>query len=320
MRVLLRFVLLCSIAMAHYPGHAQADPPAVTPDVKAKAGEYVAQGLAAQEAGDYDAAIGFYTKAHQLTQHPVLLFNIAQAHRLAGRIDQALAHYQKYLDADPKGAQARTARELVAELEARKAEEARRADDARKLDEARKAEEARKLDEWRRADEARTAEEVRRLEAARRAEEARVEQARKAEAARNAEPPGMARPINPPVEVTATSTTTPPPGRNLRIAGLLSGGTALIAFSVGIGFGLRAQGIDDELSRPMAPYSRDKEADGKRANQIAITGYVSSAVLLAVGATLYLLGESRDRHERSVAIAPVVSEQLTGLAISGSLP
>jgi tetratricopeptide (TPR) repeat protein len=302
MRVLLRFVLLCSIAMAHYPGHAQADPPAVTPDVKAKAGEYVAQGLAAQEAGDYDAAIGFYTKAHQLTQHPVLLFNIAQAHRLAGRIDQALAHYQKYLDADPKGAQARTARELVAELEARKAEEAR------------------KLDEWRRADEARTAEEVRRLEAARRAEEARVEQARKAEAARNAEPPGMARPINPPVEVTATSTTTPPPGRNLRIAGLLSGGTALIAFSVGIGFGLRAQGIDDELSRPMAPYSRDKEADGKRANQIAITGYVSSAVLLAVGATLYLLGESRDRHERSVAIAPVVSEQLTGLAISGSLP
>jgi tetratricopeptide (TPR) repeat protein len=291
MRVLLRFVLLCSIAMAQFPLRAHADP--VSEEVKAKANDYVAQGLASQEAGDYDAAIGYYSSAYQLLPHPVLLFNMAQAHRLAGRIDQALGLYQKYVDDDPKGSQARTARELIAELKARKAEEARRADEAHKADEARRAEETRK------------------------AEEARVEQARKVEEARTAEPPGKTNPTSLPAEVTATSTPPQPPGRNLRIAGLLTSGAALIAFSVGIGFGLRAQSIGDELSRRMAPYSRDKEADGKRANQIAITGYASSGVLLAVGATLYLLGQSRDHSEQAVTIAPMVSEQLTGIAISG---
>src|SRR5262245_54914867 len=157
MRVLLRFVLLCSIAMVH-PLFAHADP--VSEEVKAKANEYVAKGLASQEAGDYDAAIGFYSSAYQLLPHPVLLFNIAQAHRLAGRIDQALGYYQRYLDEDPRGAQARTARELVAELKKRKAEEARRSDEARKIDEARKAEEARRAEEARKVEEARNAEAV----------------------------------------------------------------------------------------------------------------------------------------------------------------
>jgi tetratricopeptide (TPR) repeat protein len=310
MRVLLRFVLLCSIATAHYARPAHADPPVISADVKAKASEYVTKGLAAQEAGDYDAAIAFYSKAHQLTLHPVLLFNIAQAHRLAGRIDQALGLYQKYLDEDPKGAQAKTARDLVVELKARKAEEARRADDARKLEDARRAEEARRADEARRVEEARSAEVARTVEAA------RVEQARKAEQMRKTEPPRQADAT--PAVAAATSTSQPSPGRNLRIAGLLSGGAAAIAFSVGIGFGLRAQSIEDELSRPMAPYSRDREAEGERANQIAITGYATSGVLLALGATLYLIGNRRDSAEQAIAIAPVVSEQLAGLVISGS--
>jgi tetratricopeptide (TPR) repeat protein len=291
MRVLLRFVLLCSIAMAQSPLRAHADP--ASDEVKAKANDYVAQGLASQEAGNYDAAIGFYSNAYQLVPHPVLLFNIAQAHRLAGRSDEALALYQKYLNEDPKGAQAKTARELVAELKARKAEEARRAEEARKVEEARNAETARK------------------------AEEARVEQAGKAQEMRKTQPTRQAD-ATPAVAAAATSTSQPSPGRNLRIAGLLSGGAAVIAFSVGIGFGLRAQNIEDELSRPMAPYSRDREAEGERANQIAITGYATSGVLLSLGATLYLIGNRRDSAEQAIAIAPVISEQLAGLVISGS--
>src|SRR6185503_18755441 len=154
----LRFVLFGSIAMALYPLHGRADPPAINAEVKAKASSYVSQGLAAQEAGDYDTAIDRYSNAYQLTQHPVLLFNIAQAHRLAGRFDQALALYQKYLDEDPGGTQAKTARELVAELKARKADEARKTDEARKADDARKAEQAR-------AEETRNAEATRQLAA-----------------------------------------------------------------------------------------------------------------------------------------------------------
>jgi tetratricopeptide (TPR) repeat protein len=310
MRVVLRLVLLCSIAMAQYPQSAHADPPEVTPEVKAKASEYVVQGLASQDAGDYDAAIGFYTKAHQLTQHPVLLFNIAQAHRLAGRVDQALAHYQKYLDQDPKGPQARTARELITELNGRKAEDARKADDARKLDEARRAEEARKLDDARRAEEGRRAEETRR------AEEARIE-ARKSEDARKAEP-SRQPPMT--VSVTGTVSASSPPGRNLRMAGLATGGAGAVALIIGAGYGVHAQSIESELSRPMGPYSKAREAEGERANKIAIGGFVTGGVLVGVGATLYYLGYRRDHREQAVTIAPVVSEQLTGLVVSGSLP
>src|SRR5262245_8903357 len=127
MRVLLRFALLGSIAMALFSLRAHAQPQAASAAVKAQAKQYVTQGLAAQDAGDYDGAIALYWKAYQLAPHPVLLFNLAQAHRLAGRIDQALSLYQKYLEEDPKGPQASTAREILAELKARKAEDARKA-------------------------------------------------------------------------------------------------------------------------------------------------------------------------------------------------
>jgi hypothetical protein len=49
----------------------------------------------------------------------VLLFDIAQAYRLGGHVNEALRFYHKYLKADPRGSEVRTARELMAELEAR---------------------------------------------------------------------------------------------------------------------------------------------------------------------------------------------------------
>lgn len=78
--------------------------------------EYVDRGIAAQSAGDYGAAITYYETAYQLIPHPVLLFNMAQAHRLAGHADQALALYERYLVAAPDGEQAPIAREMVSQL------------------------------------------------------------------------------------------------------------------------------------------------------------------------------------------------------------
>jgi len=45
--------------------------------------------------------------------HPVLLFNIAQAHRLAGRMDQAIKAFQRFLASHPQGAEAQIARDLI---------------------------------------------------------------------------------------------------------------------------------------------------------------------------------------------------------------
>jgi tetratricopeptide (TPR) repeat protein len=111
--------LLAALAIALAPA-AHADPPPSKSKLQA-ARSYVDAGLAAQKSGDYDTAIMLYKKAYELVPHPVLLFNMAQAHRLAGHAEQALALYRKYLKEDPHGAEARTARELVAELEAKQA-------------------------------------------------------------------------------------------------------------------------------------------------------------------------------------------------------
>ena len=263
----------------------------VTAAARAQATQYTTQGLAAQDAGDYDAAIGLYSKAYELVPHPLLLFNLAQANRLAGRIDQALAFYQRYLDAEPQGAQAKTAREFVAELNARKAEDVRKADEARKTEEARKAEEAR-------------------------AAEARGEDARKAESMSKAQPPRSVVTTAPSTELTSSSPAQTP-GRNLRLAGLATGSVGVVSLIVGTGFGVRAHRLAKELS---TQYDEDKTHDLDRANVIAGLGWVGGAVLVGAGATLYWLGHTRDERKDGVVLAPLFSEQLTGLVVSGPLP
>jgi hypothetical protein len=104
------------------PARALANPAPDADKEKVKlARQYVDAGLAAQDSGDYDTAITLYSKAYQLVQHPVLIFDLAQAHRLSGHLEQALKLYAKYLVEDPHGTKAEAARALVAELEARRA-------------------------------------------------------------------------------------------------------------------------------------------------------------------------------------------------------
>jgi tetratricopeptide (TPR) repeat protein len=290
MRVLLRLVLLGSIATAVAPARVLAEPaqakPAVDPAKAKVAKQYVAAGLAAQDSGDYDTAITFYSKAYQLVAHPVLIFNIAQAHRLAGRNEQALTLYERYLAADPNGAQAQTVRGIVADIEARKAEEAKQVEDARKAEDVRKAEVARKADAARHAQE---------LEASR-----AVEQKRAAEATASQERAAQA------------------PARNLRLSGIATGAAGAASLLVGVGFGIHARSLSNELSQPGADYA--KHAAGERANTVAIVGLAGGTALVAAGATLYWLGSSRGKHQEGVTLAPMVSGDLAGLVLSGAMP
>jgi hypothetical protein len=335
-RVLIRLLLLGAIGGVAAPGRARAQSAPAPVDKKQVAKHYVDAGLAAQASKDYETAITFYLKAYQLVPHPTLLFNMAQAHRLAGHIDQALSLYKQYLVEDPRGAEARTARELVSELEARmadqarkpeqvrKPDQARKAADARKTDPARKADPARKPDEARKADEARTADDARRADDAGKADEAHTaDEARDVPANQVAmTAPSTGAAADPPV--SAVRDTVPrsasQPGKLPRIAGLATGAGGVAAVAIGIGFGLHARSLSDDLSRDGAVYDPDKMRAGERANAIAIAGMAGGAALIVTGAALYWWGHTQDRAHVRVSLAPLVGERTAGVMVLGALP
>jgi len=68
------------------------------------------------ELGQFKEALGEFEQAYKLSPHPLLLFNIAQAERLAGERDRALATYTAYLQAVPDAPNRSDVEAFVAEL------------------------------------------------------------------------------------------------------------------------------------------------------------------------------------------------------------
>jgi tetratricopeptide (TPR) repeat protein len=68
----------------------------------AQADKLLRQGNAEYARKNYEQAIEAYQQAFDLTGAPGFLFNIAQVHRVAGNCSEAIAHYERYLAADPK--------------------------------------------------------------------------------------------------------------------------------------------------------------------------------------------------------------------------
>ena len=94
----------------------------------------------------------------------------------------------------------------------------------------------------------------------------------------------------------------------------------MVALAVGVGFGLHASALSDDLSRPGTIYRRSTDEAGGMANRIAITGYVGGALLLVAGASLYWRGVAEHRRAARIALAPMLSERFTGLQVMGGLP
>lgn len=55
----------------------------------------------AYEAGRFEEALTGYREANERMSNPAFIFNMAQCYRQLGAHDEALAHYQRYLDASP---------------------------------------------------------------------------------------------------------------------------------------------------------------------------------------------------------------------------
>lgn len=308
-RVCLRLVLLGVIGSTVTAVRVSAQPAsAPTVDKKQAARKYTEAGLTAAKLGDYDTAIGFYQKAYALVPHPTLTFDIAEAHLLAGRIDQALTLYKRYLSDAPSGPLAQDARDRIAEIEARKAEQARKAEEERQAGE-------RKAEDERKAAEARKAEEARRGEQARKAAEATRGAPERSTAAAGS--PSGAPGATPP-RGTGSLETASQPGRSQRIAGVAAGAGGVVGVVIGIGFGLHARTLSNDLSKPRAMYDPSKIDAGHRANTIAIVGMAGGTALAATGAALYWWGSTQGRSTEQVSLAPVMSDRLAGLVIAGT--
>lgn len=75
------------------------------------------EGQAAYDRGDYALAVQRWQEAYRLSKEPALLFNLAQAHRLANECEPALAGYRQFVAIDPTSEQRALAEQLVNELE-----------------------------------------------------------------------------------------------------------------------------------------------------------------------------------------------------------
>jgi len=85
------------------------------------------QAKAAMDIGAYAKAADEYKAAYDLDPRPETLFNIGQAYRLADQRAEAIAYYEKYLEAQPNGVGAREAMKYVAELAKQIEDDKRRA-------------------------------------------------------------------------------------------------------------------------------------------------------------------------------------------------
>lgn len=261
--------LAASPAIADTP--KKPDPTARKPDAAAvkKASNHFKLGQEFFKSGQWDRAITEYQAALDLTGEPLMIFNIALAHDRAGRPEEALAGYLKYLDTGPDGAIADEARGYVAKLTlaVEKLKKQRAADAIKRAENDKRAQE----DARRKADEAKQA------EAARIAAVARTERANGVERTSKLE----------------------------RYAGIGVAVVGAAVFGYGIKRGLDAQSIDEELSTHEGPWTDAqlaRDADGKAADkQMKIFTVVGGAIVLG-GAALYTIGYRTHRRAERMRI------------------
>lgn len=300
-RVFLRLVLLGVIGSAVAPMRASAQPAsAPTVDKKLAAKKYTEAGLTAAKLGDYDTAIGLYQKAYSLVPHPTLIFDMAEAHFLLGKIDQALTLYKRYLSDAPNGPLAQDAHDRIAGIDARKAEETRKAEDEHKAAEVRKVEQVRRPDR----------------------------PMPSISATRETDPPPSERIANrrwagwkPWVAV----------GGGVGVAALGGVLDVLAAHNFDaydsdfVKLPCSVQGCTLQQVDQGDPHLRARLSRAQLEQQIAVAGFIAGGAAIAAGVTLLYLNQPQ-RSERdspsqngpSAAVIPVVSRDLVGVAVTVS--
>jgi len=270
------------VALWSVPARAQA------PDPKVAAKQYVDAGLAAQKTGDYDTAIDLYTKAYSLAPHPILHFNIAQAHRLASASwkhkdaaraaahrDAAREFYHKFLSAKPEGDLEVTAQGWLAKLDQEWAEDNPKEEAARRAAEDRKREQA-------------IAEEKARLAARQREQAARdkLEQQHIGTAVSRARSDSEHRKAG-----------------TVKLIGLGIGGAGLVAVGTGVYFGWKARALASDLSHDDV-YDVGRINRGNQAERDMTISYIVGGTLVVGGTITYVMGHLIGSAAERIAVVP----------------
>ncbi len=126
----------------------------------------------------------------------------------------------------------------------------------------------------------------------------------------SAAPPAVSEPPPPVVDPASTGAEQEPqPGRKMAIAGtvlIIASAGGYVAMAVGLGIGtnaeadVRALGSLDEVEE-----RRDVMARGRMGNRLAVGAGVASAVLMATGVALVVLGRRKAREADEASVSAV---------------
>ena len=86
-------------------------------DAKKAARPYYEKGATEYNLGHFPDAIAQFEKAYELDPAPILLFNIAQAHRQNGNNERAAFFYRRYLEQEPNAANRADVEKRIKDLE-----------------------------------------------------------------------------------------------------------------------------------------------------------------------------------------------------------
>jgi tetratricopeptide (TPR) repeat protein len=263
MKVLIALAVLCPLAYADVKTPTAAD--------KQAAAAHWEKARSAYSFGNYDVAIREYQAAFELTGAPEYIFNIAQTQRAKGDKEAAVASYKRYLELDPNGDGATSAKEHVAALEAELRKEADAVAARAKLQAD--AEAKRKRDADAAAERARTdAAEV----ARKRVADSELKQRR------------------------ATA-------RTFKLAGLATAGAGVAALGASAYFGLRARSLSNQASSVTGQWTEEAQQHVDDAKSAESTMYVLLAVgggVAVTGGILYAIGARSGESSTKISVAP----------------
>ena len=241
-----------------------------------KARDHYTKGTRAYELGLWDEAIAEYMAAYKEKDDPALLFNLGQAHRLAGHASEALRFYKTYLSKVPEAANRAEVEAKMRDLSAQLAKEPADGQGVPATPTA---------------------------------------NAPPASGVNTAEPPADQGDQVPNGQVAAATggevpvaglTSSPAGGTGMKWAGISVAAAGGVLVGAGIVFGILAKREGDDLTQidqQHGVFDPGKESNGRR-DQVLEAIFIGTGVAaLATGTVLYLLG-MRDAAPTSVALAP----------------
>jgi len=261
-------------------------------DDEASAREHYVKGTRAYELGLYDEAIAEYMAAYKTKDDPALLFNLGQAHRLAGHAAEALRFYKTYLSKVPDAEN--------------------RADVEGKIRELKELVEKQKQQPQ--TEPFAPSGAVNALPAA---EPAPPGPAPVASGA--ATDVGASGKTASAAAVQSAASEGSPPGRGMKVAGIAMAAGGLVLVGTGIAFGVLAKQAGDQLTQldqQHGVFDPSKQSAGQRDQLIEGVCIGVGAAAIATGTILYLLGRRTGQDApQTIAVSPAVAAHSAGATL-----